>query len=226
MSNAVFASQNVAWNLEALNDTFNNASPETIVRWALAQNLRVVTSTSFGTQSAAMLHLVSKLGPSLPIIWIDSGFAPANTREFSRQLVEQLNLNLVTYRPNLTPLRCLHAISATDTEDLSEEQRAQLANLVKIEPFERAMSALKPHIWLTGIRAEETSFRAKLRPASWDDRGMLKLAPFLHSSEADIDAYLAQHNLPRGPASVDPTKAGPHLECGLHTRRSQPQSLK
>jgi len=42
MSNAVFASQNVAWNLDALNDTFNNASPETIVRWALAQNLRVV----------------------------------------------------------------------------------------------------------------------------------------------------------------------------------------
>ena len=90
MSNAVFASQRVAWNLDALNDTFNSASPETIVRWALAQNLQVVTSTSFGTQSAAMLHLVSKLGPSLPIIWIDSGFAPANTREFSRQLVEQL----------------------------------------------------------------------------------------------------------------------------------------
>ncbi|MDG1065016.1 MAG: phosphoadenosine phosphosulfate reductase family protein [Luminiphilus sp.] len=221
MSSAVFARKNVAWDLDALNETFDGASPETIVRWALAQNLQIVTSTSFGSQSAAMLHLVNKLGPFVPTLWIDSGFAPANTREFNRQLVEQLDLNLVTYRPKLTPLRCLHAIGAAGTEDLSEEQRAQLANLVKIEPFERAMSALKPHIWLTGIRAEETSFRAKLRPASWDDRGILKLAPFLHSSEADIDAYLTQHKLPTGPASVDPTKAAPHLECGLHTRRSE-----
>ena len=79
-----------------------------------------------------MLHLVSKLGPSLPVLWIDSGFAPAATREFNRQLVAQLNLNLVTYRPALTPPRCLRAINAADTEDLSEEQRTKLANLVKI----------------------------------------------------------------------------------------------
>jgi phosphoadenosine phosphosulfate reductase len=222
MSSAVFVRKSVAWDLNALNDTLEGASPETIVRWALAQNLRVITSTSFGPQSAAMLHLVSKLGPSLPVLWIDSGFAPAATREFNRQLVAQLNLNLVTYRPALTPPRCLRAINAADTEDLSEEQRTKLANLVKIEPFERAMSVIKPHIWLTGIRAEETNFRAQLRPASWDDRGILKLAPFLHSTEADIDAYLAQYKLPMGPVSVDPTKAAPHLECGLHTRRSAP----
>ena len=222
MSSAVFVRKSVAWDLNALNDTLEGASPETIVRWALAQNLRVITSTSFGPQSAAMLHLVSKLGPSLPVLWIDYGFAPANTREFNRQLVAQLDLNLVTYRPTLTPLRCLRAIGAADIEDLSEGQRVKLANLVKIEPFERAMSVIKPHIWLTGIRAEETSFRAQLRPASWDYRGILKLAPFLHSTEGDIYAYLAHHKLPTGPASVDPTKAAPHLECGLHTRRSDP----
>lgn len=220
MNSIACARQDVAWDLEGLNDTLDSASPETIVRWALAQNLSVVTSTSFGPQSAAMLHLTNKLGPGLPTLWIDSGFAPARTREFSRNLVRQLDLNLVTYRPQLTPLRCLRAIGAADTENLNEQQRAQLADLVKIEPFERALTALRPHIWLTGIRAEETSFRAQLRPASWDDRGILKLAPFLHSSEADIDRYLTRHGLPTGPVNVDPTKAAPHLECGLHTRRS------
>ena len=223
MSSALFAAKHVAWNIEALNETFQSASPETIVRWALAQNLKVLTSTSFATQSAAMLHLVNKLGPSLPTLWIDTGFAPASTREFSRRLVERLNLNLVTYRPKLTPLLCLQTIGAANIEDLSEEQRVQLADMVKIEPFERALNALRPHIWITGIRAEETAFRAKLHPASWDDRGMLKLAPFLNSSEADIEEYMTEHELPSGPVSIDPTKAAPHLECGLHTRRGAPE---
>jgi len=65
MNSIARARQDVAWDLEGLNDTLDGASPETIVRWALAQNLSVVTSTSFGPQSAAMLHLTNKLGPGL-----------------------------------------------------------------------------------------------------------------------------------------------------------------
>ena len=208
-----------AWDLTALNETFAAATPQTIVRWALSQGLPTITTTSFGTQSAATVHLVSSLDPEAVIVWLDTGFTGPATRVFAEGLCQQLSLNLLTYRPRHPPVTLLSQCGITGLGELSETQREALTRRVKLEPFERAIRQLQPRIWISGIRAEETAFRSGLEIASWDTRGILKLAPFLNSSAAGIDAYLAQHGLPTGPEATDPTKAAPHLECGLHTRQ-------
>ena len=212
-----------AWDLPAINETLALATPETIVRWALAQGVRQLTSTSFGPHAAATLHLVHSLDPNSQTVWVDTGFAGESTREFARRLTNQLHLELAVYRPQIPPMTCLEQLGIRDLSAINSQQRQRLADITKIEPFQRAVTDLAPQIWISGIRAEETAFRAGLDVASWDPRGILKLSPFLRASAADMDHYLQQHGLPKGPSVFDPTKAEAHLECGLHTRNGQVQ---
>ena len=54
----------------------------------------LVMSTSFGIQSAVMLHLVTQFRPNIPVIWIDTGYLPAETYRFADELTTRLGLNL------------------------------------------------------------------------------------------------------------------------------------
>jgi 3'-phosphoadenosine 5'-phosphosulfate sulfotransferase (PAPS reductase)/FAD synthetase len=47
---------------------------QNVIRWALEMCPGgVVMSTSFGMQSAIMLHLISQIDKTIPVIWIDTG---------------------------------------------------------------------------------------------------------------------------------------------------------
>ena len=76
------------------------------VRWALDQFPgQVALSTSFGVQSAVMLHLVKRIDPRIPVVFIDTGYLFPETYLFAEQLTERLGLNLKVYAPTLTPAR-------------------------------------------------------------------------------------------------------------------------
>ncbi|MEM7790781.1 MAG: phosphoadenosine phosphosulfate reductase family protein, partial [Verrucomicrobiota bacterium] len=73
------------------------------VRWAKSEyGDGLVLSTSFGIQSAVMLHLVTQLIPEIPVVFIDTGYLFPETYRFAAELSERLNLNLKTYQPRLS----------------------------------------------------------------------------------------------------------------------------
>lgn len=206
----------IDWDLESINHTLNEATPETIARWAISQKLPTIVSSSFGELSAATLHLVSQLDSDIPVVWVDTGFTSPQTQEHAQTLTQRFNLDLRVFRPRLGPIEILNKFRTQDPTDLTVEEHSKYTETVKIEPFDRAISQLLPKIWITGIRADETEHRRKLAPVSWDRRGILKIAPFFHSTVEDLDAYLKIHGLPKNQHYQDPTKLGEHLECGLH----------
>ena len=60
-------------------------------------------STSFGIQAAVMLHLVTQVLPDIPVIWVDTGYLPAETYTFAESLTQRLQLNLKVYQsPNIS----------------------------------------------------------------------------------------------------------------------------
>ena len=208
--------KDIDWDLESINFTLNEATPETIARWALSQKLPTIVSTSFGELSAATLHLISQLDSDIPVVWVDTGFTSLQTQEHAETLTQRLNLDLKIFRPRLSPIEFLNQLSTQNPRNLTAEEHSEFTETVKIEPFDRAISQFLPKIWITGIRADETEHRRKQAPASWDRRGILKIAPFFHFTAEDMNAYLTSYGLPKNLHYDDPTKLDRHLECGLH----------
>ena len=87
---------------------------------------------------------------------------------------------------------------------------------VKLEPFRRAMTKHQPEIWFTNIRKGQTAFRDRIDILSFSKDGILKVSPFYHWSDSDLDVYLETHDLPNEFAYFDPTKVANNRECGLH----------
>ena len=62
----------------------------------------LIMTTSFGAQSAAMLHLVTSILPDIPVVFIDTGYLFPETYHFAADLTERLNLNLKKYRARIS----------------------------------------------------------------------------------------------------------------------------
>jgi phosphoadenosine phosphosulfate reductase len=204
-------------DLSKVNAELQGQTPEQIVRWALGQSQRVITTTSFSPNSAAMLHLVTQVKPDMPIIWVDSGYNVPDAYRVAEQLIQQLKLNIHVYTPIITAERRNALMGGIPHPGDNAELHAEFVRQVKLEPFQRALDELKPEIWLTGIRREETEFRKTLDIVSWDNRGLLRVAPLFHWSERDLQEYMQRFQLPSCKHYFDPTKIADNAECGLHT---------
>lgn len=191
----------------SLNDEQHD-SPRDLIRWALSQAERPITTTKFGPESAVLLHMLVQEMPEIPVIWVDTGYNTRATQQFAWKLTERLNLNLQLYRPLDDRYEEVPA--------LDDPRHTEFTQRVKLEPFQRALGELQPDVWFSSIRREQTEHRAGQRPISRSERGYLKVSPLLDWTEADMHAYLAEHDLPSEPDYFDPTKGESRRECGLH----------
>ena len=121
-----------AINLDAVNAKLDGASAEESIQYAVDTfGDGVAVTTSFGVQSAMMLHLATSIKPDIRIIWIDTGYLPKETYEFARDLTQRLDLNLHVYTPDLTPAR----IEALLGEKLWERDHKAYGKLTKVVPM-------------------------------------------------------------------------------------------
>ena len=144
---------------------------------------RPILTTKFGPQSAVLLHLVTQVRPSIPVIWVDTGYNTAATRAFATQIVSKLDLNLKTYAPDV-PWN--GAVPATD-----DPQRDAFAEHVKLEPFRRALEEQHPDVWVTALRREQTEFRDGLSLFQKAHGDILKVCPLLDWRDEDMTAVSA-----------------------------------
>ena len=203
-------------DLESVNASLRDASPQDIVRWALDLGGKTIATTSMGRNAAVMLHLVSQVDKTVPTVWVDTGYNLRDTYVVAERLIRDLELNIHVYSPEMTSERRNAIIGGIPTID-EEGRHADFTRQVKLEPFDRALADFAPEIWLTGIRREETEHRKTLDIVSIDNRGIIKVAPVFYWSEDDMDDYMAQHKLLTCRHYFDPTKVQDGRECGLHT---------
>jgi len=204
------------FDLAELNSRMGQMAAEEIIAEAYKVSDRVMTSTTFGHQSAAILHMVTRVNPDATILWIDTGYNTSATYRFADRLIERLNLNVEIYAPSMTTTR--RNVLMGGIPEVEDPLHEEFTRQVKLEPFERATRNLAPEVWITGIRREQTAFRQTLQIASSSNNGLLKIAPLLNWDQAQLDAYLLEHNLPDEQDYFDPTKVHEARECGLQTR--------
>lgn len=223
-------------DLDAANKQLAGADAQQIIRWAAGQfGDGLVMTSSFGAQSAVMLHLATRVVPNIPIIFLDTGFLFPETYQFAQQLADMLKLNLKVYPATLSAARmqALHG-------PLWENDEALYSQYTKVEPQQRACRELGATAWLSGVRAEQTEHRKSLRTVEGHDKrySVYPVHPILNWTRKQVGEYLRDHKLPYHPLvekgymsigdthSTQPVGEGQNeregrfgglkQECGLH----------
>lgn len=181
-----------------VHEQLNELSAEDLVRWAFDQyDERAALTTSFGIQSAVLLHMVTCVRPDAPIIWVDTGYLHKETYCYVRQLTQQLKLNLHVYQATTSPAY-MEAIEGKLWESDKVDDLNRYDTMRKVEPLRRGLEELDVQAWITGLRRDQTDHRATL-PRVESRAGRLKVYPLLSWTSKDVYEYRVRHELPHHP---------------------------
>lgn len=200
--------------IEKLNVQLIGIPPEEIVSWAIKNSEKAVVTTNFRPYEVAILHAVSEVKNDITVIWCDTGYNTPNTYKHADYLIDRLGLNIDLYVPKQTTA---YRDVTMGIPQIDDPRHREFTEQVKLEPFRRAMAVHKPDVWLTNLRKGQTALRDSLDILSLGKDGVLKVSPFYHWTDTQLDAYLEEKNLPNEHKYFDPTKVLENRECGLHT---------
>jgi len=200
-------------DLIALNEQFKAAKPSEIMKFAVEHAKNPVIFTNFRPLAVAFLHLATQPKKDIPVIWVDHGFNTPETYRHIERVVERLNLNLQVYSPRMSAAH--YTAVYGDIPPLDTPEHDRFSEIVKLEPFNRAMSELKPDVWLNGIRHDQNGHRKNLDVFTFGSHGTVRTAPMFHLNELDVEEYIFDNDLPDNSDYFDPTKGEEHRECGL-----------
>ncbi|MDF1740340.1 MAG: phosphoadenylyl-sulfate reductase [Verrucomicrobiales bacterium] len=183
--------------LAAASRDLDSRPAEDRVAWGLEHfKGSIALSSSFGAQSAVLLHMVTRLQADIPVIFLDTGYLFKETYEFVDQLTERLGLNLKVYRAPLSS-----AWQEARWGKLWEngvEGIEKYNQMNKVEPMERAINELGLNATISGIRRQQSSTRESL-PILASRKGSVKVHPIIDWTDMDVGEYLTKNDLPYHP---------------------------
>jgi phosphoadenosine phosphosulfate reductase len=223
---------------DELDLALRDASPAEIIAAALRAvgRERLALVSSFGTESAALLKVMADVDPSIPVIFLDTGWLFEETLAYRDTLIAKLGLRDVR---SIKPLE--QDLSREDTDrELWFSDPDACCRIRKVEPLARALAPFSA--WLNGRKRFQGGARAVI-PVVEADGLRLKFNPFANVSREEITAIYALSKLPPHPlvasgflsvgcmpctsraASDEDARAGrwrgrAKTECGIHTTKA------
>lgn len=191
-------------------------------------------TSSFGAQSAVLLHLWSRVAPHLPVVLLDTGYLFPETLRYKDDLCERLGLRVRVVTPELSK----QEIAARFGDDLPARDPDLCCGLHKVAPL--APLRERARAWVSGLRRDQSRTRAEVGVLEPDGH-LVRVHPLATLTGADVAEYLRRNDLPEHPlvrrrflsigcapctrAVVDgeDERAGRwagtgKTECGLHAR--------
>jgi phosphoadenosine phosphosulfate reductase len=167
------------------------------VRWALERfRPDIMLSTSFGVQSAVLLHMVTQQWSDIPVVMVDTRYLFPETYRFADQLTERLKLNLKVYRAEVSAawLEARHGKLWEHGVDGIEKYN----QINKVEPMQRAMRELGVRGWITGLRRQQAKSRKEVGVLQLQ-KDVVKIQPIIDWTDKMIYDYLKKYDLPYHP---------------------------
>jgi phosphoadenosine phosphosulfate reductase len=201
-----------------LNRMFRGTDTTELLRAVLQDRLvgEVAAVSSFGAESAVLLHLIAGITKDLPVLFLDSGKHFAETLEYRNRLVADLGLaNLRVLTPDEEELRAKDETGLRWSYDPDG-----CCELRKVKPLTKALSGFDAS--LTGRKAFQNRTRTTLprfEIDASDAQGRLKVNPLIDWTAEDIAAYFEAHDLPRHPLVGE---GYPSIGCAPCTSRVLP----
>lgn len=175
-------------------EKLNKALTSKIVDARLAQVFnsfeKVLVTSSFGTSSAVLLHMLSRIRPDCPIYFIDTGYHFKETLQYRDQLTRLLDLNVVTLKPDPS----LHM--TTQIQQMWAKSPETCCSINKHEPLRNIK--LDNEVWVSGLIGYQNSYRNTLAIME-EQAEILKFYPFIDWNKSLVDEYIESHGLPFHP---------------------------
>jgi phosphoadenosine phosphosulfate reductase len=197
---------------------------------------RIALVSSFGAESAVLLHMAAQIDRALPVIFLDTGKLFWETIAYRSMLVDRLGLtDIRTMKPDAAEL------AASDPEGTLHKTNPDMCcHVRKTEPLERALEGFDA--WISGRKRFHGGLRVDI-PTLEVMEGRLKVEPLARFTAKDIETYIDHYGLPRHPlvdrgyrsigcvpctvkgGSSDNPRAGrwaglSKTECGIHWTHS------
>lgn len=180
--------------VRALNAQYDGADAHAVLRTAILEQYpeEITLVSSFGADSAVLLHMVAEIDRATPVIFVDTGKLFPATLRYRDDLVDRLGLSDVRSQ---TP----------DPEDLAEKDTGGMlwmsdtdacCHIRKVLPLDMALDGFSA--WISGRKRFQSSNRANLALFEVDD-GRVKVNPLADWSAADVLDYAKVHDLPPHP---------------------------
>jgi phosphoadenosine phosphosulfate reductase len=201
-----------------LNARFAGVDALEMLRAVIGEGLadRVAVVSSFGAESAVLLHLIAEIDPTTPVIFLETHKHFPETIAYRDGLVARLGLtNLVVVEPDPARLAERDATGLRWSFDPDG-----CCEIRKVEPLARALAGFDATI--TGRKGFQSDTRAGLPRFELDRSdlaGRLKVNPLANWSKAELDAYVAAHELPPHPLVAE---GYPSIGCSPCTSKVEP----
>ncbi len=203
----------------AANKWLEEQDAETRIAWALENLPRDhVLSSSFGIQSAVMLHMMTQHVPDMPVLFFDTGYLFPETYRFVDDMTARLSLNLQVFRAEMSP--AWQEARFGQLWEQGEEGLKKYNTMNKVEPMQRAMNKFSAGTWYSGLRRVQAETRSDRKILEFQ-HGRVKFHPIVDWTNRDVHFYLKEHDLPYHPlweegyVSVGDTHTTRKLELGM-----------
>jgi phosphoadenosine phosphosulfate reductase len=172
----------------------------------------VALTSSFGADSAAIIHMALQADPAISVRTVDTGFLFPETLAFTQQLTRAWNLNLTVIRTKL-PDADVARVKADYAAGKDIDDR-YCCGEYKREATERALAGLS--CWIAGLMRMEAASRRETPILDRLANGTIKIAPIAAWTQRQIHDYMQRHALPYHPLWADGYTS---IGCAFHTQK-------
>ena len=196
-------------------DTLDQASAQAVLEDAIKSQFagKIALVSSFGTESAILLHMVAQIDKATPVIFLETGKLFPETLAYRDALSARLGL---------TGVRNIHPkpaqLATWDPEGTLWEKDAELCCAIrKTNPLDEALEGFTA--WITGRKRVQGGSRANLQLVEPGADGRITVNPLAFWDDEQLDAYFVTHNLPRHPLQAQGYTS---IGCATCTHRPLP----
>lgn len=203
-------------DLQRAASELEGAPPQEILAWGFRRyHPNITLACSFGgTAGMALLDMSVKIEPRASVFYLDTDFLFPETYALKEECERRYGIKVAAYKSRWTPEAQAREFGAA----LWARDPDLCCQLRKVEPNWNALEGKKA--WISGLRRDQASTRAQTAVVEWDYKfGLVKLNPLAAWSEADVRAYLMEHNVPYNPLN---DRGFPSLGCTYCTRAVKP----
>ncbi len=172
-----------------------SAQPQEIIAWAVENyQPRLGMATAFGPEGCVILHMLAQIDPSVYVFNLDTGYQFRETLELRDRIAERYGIEVELRKPELS----VAEYEAANGGAVYESDPNRCCFDRKITVLHQAAEELDA--WMSGIRRDQSSHRAKAPIVGWDKKfGLVKVSPLANWTKQQVWKLIEDEKVPYNP---------------------------